>query len=494
MGRFFIQFFTISLIIGLVFISAGAEEGSSAKSASTHTNYDFSFTNVYDFLKPPNTDSPRATLQSFIENMNRAYGMLMKAHRTNLKTPGIISSESALQMTKQAREYFENGVECLNLSRIPKHLKKNAGYEGAIMLKEIFDRIDLPPFSEIPDDEEINAEKDQIIRADLIRWRIPNTDIIIDRVAEGPRKGEFLFTPGTVARIEEYFNKIKAFPYKLNALISHDFFDFYATTPGRLLPPKWIQWLPNWSNQTYHDQTLWQWCALIVLPVVFLLLVWHTVRWWYQRATQLSSGKKTIGWLLLILGTMAMVSLINYILDAHINITGPILVFLDTTLQRLFILGLIGLILWEFIKALIKKKIEEGPQEESRGEEGGAGGSRSETLLLLLRKTIIFVMFTVLTLLLLSSIGINIGPLLAGAGVIGLAIGFGAQTLVKDIIAGIFFLVDDAFRVGDFIETSGLKGMVEHISLRSLRLRSHLGPVHTIPFGSMDTVTNNSRD
>ena len=74
-------------------------------------------------------------------------------------------------------------------------------------------------------------------------------------------------------------------------------------------------------------------------------------------------------------------------------------------------------------------------------------------------------MFSMVFLLFLSSMGINIGPLLAGAGVIGLAIGFGAQTLVKDIIAGIFFLIDDAFRVGDYIETGGLKGSVEHISL-----------------------------
>jgi small-conductance mechanosensitive channel len=103
-------------------------------------------------------------------------------------------------------------------------------------------------------------------------------------------------------------------------------------------------------------------------------------------------------------------------------------------------------------------------------------------------------MFAIVFLLLLTSMGINVGPLIAGAGVVGLAIGFGAQTLVKDILAGVFFLIDDAFRVGDYIETSGMRGTVEHISLRSLRLRSPRGPVHTIPFGSMDTVTNNSRD
>jgi small-conductance mechanosensitive channel len=94
----------------------------------------------------------------------------------------------------------------------------------------------------------------------------------------------------------------------------------------------------------------------------------------------------------------------------------------------------------------------------------------------------------------LSSIGVNIGPLIAGAGVIGLAIGFGAQTLVKDIIAGLFFLLDDAFRVGDYIQTAGTKGMVDHISLRSLRLRHPRGMVNTIPFGDMGIVTNMSRD
>ena len=156
---------------------------------------------------------------------------------------------------------------------------------------------------------------------------------------------------------------------------------------------------------------------------------------------------------------------------------------------------IVGFFIWEFIKARIDRKLkEEMPEDDTDMEEGGAGGSRSVTLLLLLRKFFLAVMFLIVTLTILSSLGVNIGPLIAGAGVVGLAIGFGAQTLVKDIIAGIFFLIDDAFRVGDFIETSGTKGMVEHISLRSLRLRSPRGPVHTIPFGSMGTVTNNSRD
>jgi small-conductance mechanosensitive channel len=104
------------------------------------------------------------------------------------------------------------------------------------------------------------------------------------------------------------------------------------------------------------------------------------------------------------------------------------------------------------------------------------------------------VVIAVACLLFLSSLGINIAPLLAGAGVIGLAIGFGAQTLVKDIISGIFFLMDDAFRVGDYIETGGMRGTVEQISVRSLRLRHHRGTLITVPFGDMQSVQNFSRD
>jgi small-conductance mechanosensitive channel len=169
-------------------------------------------------------------------------------------------------------------------------------------------------------------------------------------------------------------------------------------------------------------------------------------------------------------------------------------VFTRSALSILVIL-LLSFIAWQLFKARIDQKLkEEMPDDDEEMEEGGAGGSRIGTLLVLLRKFVMAVMFVIVSLIILSSLGINIGPLIAGAGVLGLAIGFGAQTLVKDIIAGVFFLIDDAFRVGDFIEVGGTKGSVEHISLRSLRLRNPRGPVHTIPFGSMGTVTNNSRD
>lgn len=154
-----------------------------------------------------------------------------------------------------------------------------------------------------------------------------------------------------------------------------------------------------------------------------------------------------------------------------------------------------GLILWEIIKARIDSKIrEEMPETDDEHEEGGGSGSRSGTLLTLLRKFIFALLFVVIALIVLSAMGVNIGPLIAGAGVFGLAIGFGAQTLVKDIISGVFFLIDDTFRLGEYVETGAAKGSVEHISLRSLKLRHPRGMVYTIPFGDMKSVTNFSRD
>ena len=156
---------------------------------------------------------------------------------------------------------------------------------------------------------------------------------------------------------------------------------------------------------------------------------------------------------------------------------------------------ILGFVCWEVLKTRIDQKLkEEATALDEDAEEGGAGGSRNVTLLLLLKKFVLSVMFVIITLIVLSSVGIDIGPLIAGAGVVGLAIGFGAQTLVKDIISGVFFLIDDAFRVGDYIEAGGTKGMVDRISLRSMRVRAPRGMIHTIPYGSLGIVTNFSRD
>lgn len=119
---------------------------------------------------------------------------------------------------------------------------------------------------------------------------------------------------------------------------------------------------------------------------------------------------------------------------------------------------------------------------------------RLRTLLPIFRNVLAVMVAVVASLIVLAELGVEIGPLIAGAGVFGVALGFGSQTLVKDIISGVFYMLDDAFRVGEYIQAKSYKGTVEGFSLRSVRLRHHRGPVYTVPFGELGAVENMSRD
>ncbi|MFY2824553.1 mechanosensitive ion channel family protein [Ruegeria sp. MALMAid1280] len=168
-------------------------------------------------------------------------------------------------------------------------------------------------------------------------------------------------------------------------------------------------------------------------------------------------------------------------------------------LIQFFIIIAVGYILNEVVSLWINRRLakeqtaDQSPDEEA-GEGGGSGGSRLATVLPLLRVTAQVAIAVIFVLLALGALGLDITPLLAGAGILGLAIGFGAQKLVSDIVGGIFFLIDDAFRVGEYVDVGGTTGTVEKISIRSMQLRHHRGPVHTIPYGEIQKLTNYSRD
>jgi small-conductance mechanosensitive channel len=157
----------------------------------------------------------------------------------------------------------------------------------------------------------------------------------------------------------------------------------------------------------------------------------------------------------------------------------------------------LAFLIWHFIERAIEKRVKDvrvttDDDEEIVDQEGGS--TRLLTILQILRNFILIILLTIVSLIILSAVGIDIKPLLAGAGVIGLALGLGTQSLIKDIVSGMFFLVDDAFRIGDYVETGKIKGTVEAISIRSLKLRHPRGMVHTIPFSQLGSVTNFSRD
>ncbi|MBU1138461.1 MAG: mechanosensitive ion channel [Proteobacteria bacterium] len=158
-----------------------------------------------------------------------------------------------------------------------------------------------------------------------------------------------------------------------------------------------------------------------------------------------------------------------------------------------------ALFFWKFISNYIERKIKESLPEtdESSGEDDEWGSAtaygRSYTLLPMARKFIGSILLVMVTLIVFSSMGVDIGPLLAGAGVIGLAIGFGAQKMVSDIFSGFFYLMDDAFRVGEYLTSGSVSGMVESITLRNVMLRHHRGMLQIVPHSELGAITNYMR-
>ena len=171
------------------------------------------------------------------------------------------------------------------------------------------------------------------------------------------------------------------------------------------------------------------------------------------------------------------------------------------TIDLLGTLGL-GYLAWEVVDLRINSRIAKeqtiagvDPEADDMGGEGGGTGiSRLATILPLVRWVAHVAIVAVTAFMALRSLGIDTTPLLAGAGVVGLAIGFGAQKLVADVVSGVFFLIDDAFRAGEYVDIEGTVGSVEAISLRSMQLRHHRGAIHTIPYGDIPRITNYSRD
>ena len=168
--------------------------------------------------------------------------------------------------------------------------------------------------------------------------------------------------------------------------------------------------------------------------------------------------------------------------------TGQVGSRLLSSVVTILVASAIALVIWEIANSAIDRHLAQLSREARYSRM-----ARLRTLLPMLRTALLIAIVTVVGLTALSEIGVNIAPLLAGAGIVGVAIGFGSQKLVQDVITGLFLLLENAMQVGDFVTVSGLSGKVENLSIRSIRLRASDGSVHIIPFSAVTSVTNTNR-
>ena len=195
---------------------------------------------------------------------------------------------------------------------------------------------------------------------------------------------------------------------------------------------------------------------------------------------------------LIVLALILMTLVLDIPIDGMANSDLPLARFTSRVVQvaALLMLAHVG---WTIIRSSINHRLALIGPIDPHGEPGP--NARLLTLLPLLRTTSAALLIGAAILASMWALGIEITPLLAGAGVVGIALGFGAQALVRDVIAGVFYLAEDVFRIGEYIESGpSTKGTVEHITLRTVALRHHNGPLHFVPYGALGTVRNTSRD
>ncbi|MBK0397860.1 mechanosensitive ion channel [Limibaculum sp. M0105] len=272
-----------------------------------------------------------------------------------------------------------------------------------------------------------------------------------------------------------------------------------AAAPGMLmayLVLAWVYWLANWleSGQQHLYGPAGTLILLLSLPILDAL-GGELVRNAFRADTPSAGRFRAVfrgAWRMLLGIAAVFVAARLWGLDLYALAKGDGAQAWADALFDVAVTLLLARFVWKLILAALHRERVAAAGEEDDAE---AAGSRLDTLVPLFRNLLLTVLVVVVAMILLSSAGVNIGPLLASAGIVGIAVGFGAQTLVRDIFAGAFFLIDDAFRVGEYIELDEkLRGEVEAISIRSLQLRHHRGAVITIPFGELRSVVNHNRD
>ncbi|MBY3370016.1 mechanosensitive ion channel domain-containing protein [Rhizobium laguerreae] len=250
------------------------------------------------------------------------------------------------------------------------------------------------------------------------------------------------------------------------------------------------------------------WTVVVITLLPLTVSVAHDI---IRRIIQSGEGQAVedpaiVGWSVVIMQTLrnGLIVVAALLIARAWNVNLSDLAAAETVTTRLIRAGirivivlLVTDVIWKLASTLIDSQMAVASRSEQGGHQDGPEARRRQrlnTLLPILRNVLFLAIGAVGFLMILDAVGIQIGPLLAGAGVVGIAVGFGAQTLVKDIISGVFYLFDDAFRIGEYIQAAKYKGTVEGFSLRSIRLRHHRGPVTIVPFGELGAVQNLSRD
>jgi MscS family membrane protein len=403
-----------------------------------------------DALEPPDTSSPRATLRTFLDDAREAWTIF------------LAPAESRRERFKRASRRIRRAARCLDLSEVPPGTLDNLGTETAILLLDVLERIRIPPWQEIPDAKSVEQDG-------LTEWTIPHTRITVRRVEEGARAGEFLFTPHTVARAAEFYERTRHLKPRSKAVVE-DGYAIVRTHPGWMIPMDWITALPAWAREVVLGQAVWQWLGLSLLLVLSATLV-EGVRRWSRRRPVDDSLRSYLRRMAVPAAALLLCLLLREIALLQIGLSGGKLVGVHIALRGIMVLASAWLAVLG--GGVVAQAIVTLPHIHPQSVDAH-----------LVRMAARLVSLVVAVLIVVEGarlLGLPVMGLVAGLGVGGLAVALAAQSTIENFIGSLTIFADRPVRVGDFCRFGEEVGTVEQIGLRSTRIRTLGRSLMTIP-------------
>jgi MscS family membrane protein len=422
-------------------------------------------------LKPADRSSPRAAIRTFLDNSDAVANFLIKDY---LPSPSRSGYDHLLSIVGRAQQG-------LDLSEVPPATRQQAGRSGVFALYEILNRIPLPPFDQIPDVDEIKKSGGP----DAQRWVIPNTEIALVRAKSGPRSGEFVFSADTVARLGEFYERVRGLPY-LRLVPLKDLPDVIFNGGGWMVPYSWTQAVPAALRVPVAGQSAWKWIGLaLILGMLGLFLkIAH-------RVSRLVPAHQPF-WRAVVRLVMPVSLFLSMPVLEHLGLEqlafiGPVASAIEVAASAvMFVAG--AWIALRFASVVAEAIIASpGIVLESLGARFIRIGGY---LLGIIAAT---------TLLLMGAeyLGVSVYGIVAGLGVGGVAFALAAQPTIENLIAGMSLLADKAVRIGDLCKYGNALGTVEAVGVRSTQFRGADRTLTNIPnavLAKMEIVSLTRRD
>src|SRR5882724_120844 len=440
-------------------------------------------------LRPVDTSSPRATLQGFVGTMDEIYRGMKDFLQEYAASQRLYPTPDERRKQVEALSAAPKAIKVLDLSDIPPVLRDTVAPERAIQLKEILDRIELPSFESIPDQE-------VMARASPKRWRLPGTEIDIGLIENGPRSGEYLVSAGTVDRLPEFYERARKLPYKpgpaaelsdvyrrISSGGAATIYDAFSSSPvglERILPIRWMLTFPAWAKAQIAGVASWQWLGLISGLAVCMGFVYGMFRLGRRLANRRPDDAGP-GWhavltpLAIILVSAVPVPLLCTIF--RIGGTARVVItFVQTGALYLSAAWL------SIIAASLLAEAIVASEHLRRGSLDSQ----------LIRLGMRFVGIAIAIGFLIQGsydLGFPTYSVLAGLGVGGLAVALAARDSLANLLGSLLILLEKPFRVGHVIRVGGSEGTVEDVGFRSTRIRTVDNSLISIPNNSVVNAT-----